>query len=270
LSVIRATGGAAVPRPSEPVSGVSAGRVLEFHGEKDGQGLMVGLGQRPALPYVCGVRPMTGPKSGIIQAFAGNKPIGPRFDLYAPNHQLGSSVLPLGAVPAGAAEIEIRIVGANALSQGRDVELDYFRWEPDILGPGTVDGVWAQVVRTRDCEYRAQDLGPAYSGGHQFWVQPCGRNGWIEIAIEISRAGSYELVVRYTKSWDYANIQALLDGQPIGPVVDTYAVAVTPGEAQSLGQLDLTAGRHLLRFQAVGHNPESKGYLMGIDHVIVK
>ena len=35
-------------------------------------------------------------------------------------------------------------------------------------------------------------------------------------------------------------------------------------------RLDLSAGRHVLRFQAVGHNPESKGYLMGIDHVIVK
>ena len=37
-----------------------------------------------------------------------------------------------------------------------------------------------------------------------------------------------------------------------------------------LGKLDLAAGRHVLRFQAVGHNPESKGYLMGIDHVMVK
>jgi hypothetical protein len=34
--------------------------------------------------------------------------------------------------------------------------------------------------------------------------------------------------------------------------------------------MDLTAGRHVLRLQAVGHHLESKGYLMGIDHVIVK
>ena len=36
------------------------------------------------------------------------------------------------------------------------------------------------------------------------------------------------------------------------------------------GKADLTVGRHVLRFQAVGHNPESKGFLMGIDHVIVR
>ncbi len=213
---------------------------------------------------------MTGPKAGIIQAFAGDKPLGPAFDLYARKRQPGSSILPLGAVPPGTTEIEIRVVGANALSQGRDLELDYFRWEPAILGPGTADGVWAQVVGTRGCEYRTQDLGAAYSGGHQLWVQPCSRNGWIEIAIELPRAGSYECITRYTRSWDYANIQASLDGQPMGPLVDTYAAEVTPGEDQSLGKRDLTAGRHILRFQAVGHNPASKGYLMGIDHVIVK
>jgi hypothetical protein len=126
------------------------------------------------------------------------------------------------------------------------------------------------VVGHRDCDYRPQDLGPAYSGGHQFWVQPCNRNGWIDIAFEIPRAGAYEWVVRYTKSWDYASIQASLDGKALGPVVDTYSPTVAPGDPLSLGKLDLSAGRHILRFQAVGQNPDSKGYLMGIDHVMVR
>ena len=95
-------------------------------------------------------------------------------------------------------------------------------------------------------------------------------NAWVDIAIEIPRAGSYEFVAKYTKSWDYARIQAFLDGQPFGPVVDTYAPTVVSAGPITLGKLDLTAGRHVLRFQAVGHNPESKGYLMGIDHVIVR
>jgi hypothetical protein len=43
-----------------------------------------------------------------------------------------------------------------------------------------------------------------------------------------------------------------------------------PGDPVMLGTLDLPAGRHVLRFEAVGHHPQSKGYLMGIDHVIVK
>jgi len=137
-------------------------------------------------------------------------------------------------------------------------------------GPGTAEGVWAHVVGIHDGDYRPQDLGPAYSGGHQFWVQPCNLKGWVDIAIEIPQAGSYEFVVKYTKSWDYANVQAFLDGKPLGAVVDTYAPAVVSAEPVTLGRVNLTVGRHVLRFQAVGHNPQSKGYLMGIDHVIVK
>jgi hypothetical protein len=92
----------------------------------------------------------------------------------------------------------------------------------------------------------------------------------VDIALELPRAGSYDFVVKYTKSWDYASVQVFLDGQALGPVVDTYAPTVVAAEPLALGQRDLSAGRHLLRFQAIGHNPESQGYLMGIDHVVVK
>jgi hypothetical protein len=269
LSVVRATDGAAEPRPSDPMAGASAGRVLEFHADRAGQGFVLHLGKRPTLPYVLGVRPMVGKTAAVIQAFIAGKPIGPRFDLYAAEHRAGPSMLPLGPVPAKATEVEIRVVGSNKLSEGRDVELDYFRWEPEILGPGTAEGVWAHVVATHDCDYRPQDLGPAYSGGHQFWVQPSELKAWVDIAIEIPQAGSYEFVAKYTRSWDYATVQALLDGKPLGPAVDTYSPTVAPADPLTLGKVDLPAGRHILRFQAVGHNPQSKGYLMGIDHVIV-
>jgi hypothetical protein len=270
LSVVRTTGGAAAPHPSEPMVGTSAGRVLAFTADQAGQGYVLNLGKRYALPYVLGVRPMTGPTSAVIQAFVEGQPMGPQFDLYTKDSQLGPSVLPLGSVPAGKAEVEIRIVGRNAQSQGWRANLDYFRWEPAILGPGTTAGVWAQVVGHQGCDYRPQDLGAAYSGGHQLWVQPCNRNGWIDIALEIPRASTYELVARFTKSWDYASIQAFLDGKVLGPVVDTFSPTVVPADPLVLGKTELSAGRHILRFQAVGHNPESKGYLMGIDHVVVR
>lgn len=270
LRIVRATGGGAVPQPSEPAEGVSAGRVLEFRANKAGEGFVFNLGQRPALPYVLGVRPVLAPNAAIIQAFVAGQPIGPQFDLYAAQRQLGPSILPLGPVPSDAAGVELRIVGRNAQSQGWEAAVDYLRWEPSVLGLGTADGIWAQVSGKHDCDYRGQDLGTSYSGGHQLWVQPCNLNAWIEIALEIPQAGNYEIVVKFTKSWDYARIQTFLDGTPLGPEVDTYAPTVVPGDPVTLGKLDLSAGRHLLRFEAIGHHPESKGYLMGIDHVIVK
>ncbi len=270
MVVVRSTGGSPLPHPSEPMRDVSAGRLLEFRSEKQDQVFVLNLGKRPSLPYVFAVRPMTGPDSGIIQAFVADKPIGSRFDLYAPDQHIGTAMLPLGPVPAGAQEIEIRVIGKNPQSRGYAVLLDYFRWEPDIVGPGTAEGVWAQVIATHDCDYRGQDLGPAYSGGHQFWVQPSRLNAWIDIAFEIPTARDYEIIVRYVKSWDYATAQVFLDGKPIGPPTDNYAAAAAPADPLSLGTASLTAGRHVLRFQAVGHNAMSKGYLMGIDHVIFK
>lgn len=270
LTVLRTTGGAQPPRASDPINDVSAGRVLGFVASEVGNGFVLRLDQRPALPYVLGARPMLSPSAGIIRAFVEGKPIGPQFDLYAAQRGLGPSIVPLGPVPAGCSEVEIRVIGCNPHSTGFGVELDYLRWEPTILGPDSAEEIWAQVIGKQDCDYHGQDLGSSYSGGHQLWVMPCNLNGWLDIALEIPKAGTYEISAKYTKSWDYAKIQATLDGKPLGPVVDTFAPTVVPGDTIILGKLNLSTGRHVLRFQAVGHNPESKGYLMGIDHVTVK
>lgn len=270
LRLVKTTGDASRPIASEPLSSVSAGRLLQFRPVKAGQGLVLDLGERPVLPHVLAMRPFLGPSGAVIQAFASGRPIGPHFDLYSPERQLASITLPLGAVPAGAREVEIKVVDQNEKSGGFEVDMDYFRWDPEILGPGTAEGVWARVAGTRGCEYRAQDLGPSYSGGHQFWVQPSSEGAWVDIALELPQPGTYEVIVRYTKSWDYARIQAFLDGKQIGPIVDTYSETVVQEQPISLGKFALGAGRHVLRFQAVGKSEKSQGYLMGIDHVVVR
>ena len=270
LTIVRTTGNATAPHPSHPISTASAGRVLEFTNARSGQGFVAKLGQRPALPYVLGIRPMLTPNAAIIQGFVDNEPIGPQFDLHSSKRQLGPSVLPLGPIPADATEVEIRVVGRNARSHGWEAAIDYLRWEPGILGPGSTEGVWMQVIAKHNCDYQGQDLGPHYSGGHHLWVMPCNLNAWIDIAIEIPKAGTYTIVTKYTKSWDYARIQTSLNSQHFGPEVDTYAPTVVPGDPVTLGEMHLSPGRHILRFQAVGHNPESKGFLMGIDHVIIR
>ncbi len=270
LKVLSATGGAALPLAGVPDRAASAGRTLTFGASGVGQGFVIDLGKRPKLPYVLGARTATGPDCGIIQAFSGGKPIGPEFDLYSAERRLPDSILPLGPAPTGEQSIEIRVVGKNPKSSGHRAELDYFRWEPDLIGPGTRSGVWAQVIGVNGCEYRAQDLGDAYSGGHQFWMQPCDLNGWADIAIEIPTDDSYDIAARFTKSWDYATVQAFLDGKAIGDPTDTYAEVCIPGVDKTLAHMHLTQGRHVLRFQAVGHNTASKGYLVGLDHIIVK
>jgi hypothetical protein len=219
---------------------------------------------------VLGVRPVLGPDSGTIQAFIAGQPIGPAFDLYASHAHATDSVWPLGLVPSGVAEVEIRVVGRNPVSSGLSVALDYFRWEPQIISADSEPGVWAGVAAVRGCAYETQDLGPVFSAGHHLWINPSERGASVDIEFNVPKAGDYDLGLRLTKSWDYAIVQAQLDGTDVGPKADCYSPTVVLSEPIPLGRVNLTAGRHILRLTAVDKNGESRGYLMGVDDLIVK
>ncbi|MBM3494602.1 MAG: DUF2961 domain-containing protein, partial [Armatimonadetes bacterium] len=270
LTVVGVTQGAEAPHASPAIAGLSAGRVLEWHADKVGQGMTLKLPAAPDVPRVLGVRAMRGPNGGVIQAYVAGKAIGPAFDIYAPDKHPNGAVWPLGLVPAGTAEVEIRVVAKNASAQGCHVGLDYFRWEPQILSADSEAGVWAAVAAVRGCAYEVQPLGPAFSAGHHLWIQPSSPNASVDIEINIPTAGDYDLAVRYTKSWDYAIIQAELNGKDVGPRTDTYSPEVVLGDTVQLGRANLPAGRHILRLKAVDKNGESRGHLMGVDDLIVK
>jgi hypothetical protein len=119
-------------------------------------------------------------------------------------------------------------------------------------------------------EYCTQDVGPRFVGGHHLWLMPCYQNGFVDIGLQVPEEGDYALETRYTTSWDYAILQAFLDEKPVGDRVDLYTPTVEQTPAIALGTFHLTVGQHVLRFQAVARNPESKGFLMGIDYVRVE
>ncbi len=270
MGIAAVTTGAEPPHPSPAMPGVSAGRILEWHADSVGQAMTIALPDPPSASRVLGVRAMRGPNGGIIQAFVGGVAIGPAFDIYSDAKGPNEAIWPLGIVPAGTKEVEIRVAGRNAASKASHVGLDYFRWEPQIVSADSSEGVWATVAAVRGCAYETQELGPAFSAGHHLWIMPSARNAQVDIELHVPTAAEYDLGIRYTKSWDYAVIQAELDGKDIGPRTDTYSAEVTLGEIVPLGRANLPAGRHILRLKAVDKNENSRGYLMGIDDVIVK
>jgi len=213
---------------------------------------------------------MRGPNGGIIQAFAAGKAIGPAFDLYSAEKQPGDAILPLGLVPAGVSQVEIRVMGQNRAAKSCHVGLDYFRWEPQILSADSGEGIWAAVAATRGCGYEIQNLGGEFSYGHHLWIQPSSRGASVDIELHVSKGGDYDLGLRLTKSWDYAIVQAELDGKEIGPAIDCYSPTVALGDEVRLGRANLSPGRHILKLKAVDKNRESRGYLMGVDDLIVK
>jgi hypothetical protein len=270
LTVVSAASGAEQPRPSPAVVGVSAGRVLEWPAEQIGRSMTLKLPAPADADRVLGVRAMRGPNGGMLQAYVGGTAIGPVFDSYAPEARPNGSVWPLGLVPAGTADVEIRVVGRNPEAKACHVGLDYFRWEPQVISADSAKGVWVGVAAVRGCGYEAQALGPAFSFGHHLWIQPSSPNAQVDLEVHVPASGEYDLAVRYTRSWDYAIIQAELDGNDIGPRTDTYSPTVILGDTVQLGRANLPAGRHILRLKAVDKNGESRGYLMGVDDLIVR
>lgn len=268
MEVARSSGSA--PAPGDVTTGVSGGRVLQWKPAAAGESVTIRLSPRPKNPYTLGVRAMRGPDSGIIQAFSDGKPAGPPLDLYAPEAGREPGILPLGPVSPESGEIEIRVIGKNPKSGGYAAGLDYFRFEPHVLGPATSEGVHARILGVRGGAYGTQDLGANYYQGHQLWVQPSSRNAVLEIALTVEREGDYDLATRYTSSWDYATVQASLDGKDLGPRVDCYSPEVRLMDETPLGRVHLTAGTHVLRFKAVDKNARSAGYLIGIETVTVK
>ncbi|MGQ9731416.1 MAG: glycoside hydrolase family 172 protein [Candidatus Zipacnadales bacterium] len=261
--------GTEVPCPSGALRGPSGGQMLEWRAGSIGDTLVLQMPQERQAMHVLGVQPIKGPDSPIIQAFAHGKPLGPPFDLYAPQRGASPPVLPLGPVPPES-PVEIRVVGKNPASTAYHVSFDYFRWEPLLIHPESTLGVWAHVVHTEHCQYRIQDLGARFVGGHHFWVQPSAHNAYVDIGLIIPQEGDYLLETRYTTSYDYAILQAFLDEKPLGARVDLYTPTVLQTDVINLGRHHLTAGQHLLRFQAVDKNKASTGYLMGIDYVLVR
>lgn len=265
MHVARAAGGEA---RAVVVRGFSGGRALLLAADGPGASLTFELDRVPERAYVLGVRPAVGAAGVQLQAFIGGRPIGPVHDTWAEGGpRPGPSILPLGLVPPGTREIEIRVLGKRAESAGYHLALDYFRWEPEIIHADSTPGIWAEVAATHGCEYRIQDLGERFTAGHHLWVQPSSPGAWIDIAVTIPAEGNYSLETRLTTSWDYAVVQPLLDGAPLGQPVDTYTAEVLQTPPLDLGTHRLTAGRHVIRFHAVGKNDKSAGHLMGIDYL---
>jgi serine/threonine protein kinase/WD40 repeat protein len=114
----------------------------------------------------------------------------------------------------------------------------------------------------------AQDMQPhgreRWSGGHHLFCRTP-KDGYVEFAVDLPRAGRYRLDVWLTKSWDYGVVEVSLDGRKVGAAFDGYNNDVLPPDKSEYGIFDLGEGSHRLRFTAVDKNQMSRDYFMGID-----
>jgi len=101
----------------------------------------------------------------------------------------------------------------------------------------------------------------------QLLYRPAGTNqAWLEIPFTVTNQQPFRLLLNATKSYDFGQYQASLDGVKVAGPFDLYSPRISN---QEIHLLDFwpEAGRHNLRLDCVGKNQQSAGYYLGLESV---
>ncbi len=163
------------------------------------------------------------------------------------------------------------------------------------LAPGGVDPYEPVPVEQRDGYYEKPE--PVYAGirvlnepagsadlqemsgfgkgkwknNEQLWWTGARPKDKLILAMPVTTAGKYEIVVNLTKAIDYGIVQFSVDDRKAGEPIDLFNDGVVPTGPISLGTFDLGQGQHTLTVEIVGANPQAvKAYMFGIDRIELK
>jgi putative membrane-bound dehydrogenase-like protein len=141
--------------------------------------------------------------------------------------------------------------------------------------PGAVEGETMKIVGKTGGNAVSQGMGgfskDRWSGNDQLWWTGAGPGAKLELELPVAEDGTYNLELALTMARDYAIVQILFDGEPLGGPIDCYndPDVITTG-VLTLGPKQIPKGTHKLGFQIVGANPKAvKGFMVGIDYARV-
>ena len=96
----------------------------------------------------------------------------------------------------------------------------------------------------------------------------------LTLPIEVTEAGTYELVGFFTRAPDYGIVRVHANGKALRPMVDGYSEAVEPSGPISFGTISLEAGTNEIILELIGKDARSSGYssghLVGIDGFLLR
>jgi hypothetical protein len=120
------------------------------------------------------------------------------------------------------------------------------------------------------CECSRQDMKDwgrgMWSRGEQL-VSAAENGGFVQLGMKVEQAGKYRVRVLATAAPDFGKIHVAIDGHAAGGEFDLYCGRVSPSGSLELGNHQLAAGQHHLRFTVAGKNPSSTGHLFGVDAI---
>lgn len=125
------------------------------------------------------------------------------------------------------------------------------------------DFLATQYHGTGDAVAQQLDLYP----GKQLLYQPKSQNtAWVEIPFAVTTNEPLRLLLNMTKSYDFGQYQAFLNGVKLGGVLDFYSAKIASEEFHLLDFWP-EPGKYTLRLECVGKNAQSQGYYLGLESV---
>ena len=111
-----------------------------------------------------------------------------------------------------------------------------------------------------------------FSGKKQLLARFKTENASLEVPFIVDRDLKGLGRLRLARSRDSGAWKVLLDGKPFGTLitVDLYCNPHLSYQECQLGMIEIPAGRHVLTFQDIGKNPASRGYLLGVDAILIE
>lgn len=101
----------------------------------------------------------------------------------------------------------------------------------------------------------------------QLLYRPSSTNGaWLEIPFTVTNKAPMRLLLTATKSDDFGQFEAFLNGTKVGGRFDLYSSKLASEEVHLLDFWP-DPGTYRLRLQSVGKNPQSAGYYCGLESV---
>jgi len=103
--------------------------------------------------------------------------------------------------------------------------------------------------------------------GPQLLYKPERKEGaWLEIPFEVARKEPLRLLLNMTRSYDFGQYQAYLNGVKLGGPMDLYSASIGSREFHLLDFWP-EPGKYVLRLECAGKSAQSEGYFLGIESV---
>ena len=168
-------------------------------------------------------------------------------------------------VEAALAAAKAAIDNVLATTYEEELEVDLV---DDLFYEGADMPNWVKSYTTSEAPHgQGLDANTWSGGGHLFWrAEKVGDE--MVIALDVPYAGTYTGEFAYTVAGDFGQYDIYLDDTKLGSV-DAYFIPLGV-KTLELGEMNLTAGEHLLKIVITGKNDASAAYFVGIDHLVFK